>query len=159
MTEMNEVLPDEREFARMEGELFGRLERSHARRVRRHRLVVAASIVALSVAGVAGVTQANSTAVNRAGYCYSAADAGSTSVQVQFAPAAPNLTGSAQRARSAELAVASCGTAWSTGVLGSNTGIPPLQACIRNDQVVAVFPKRNAGSADAFCGSLGMSAP
>jgi hypothetical protein len=159
MSEINHTLPDEQEFARMEGELFWRLERSHTRKLRRHRLVLAASVVALSAAGVAGVTQANSTAVNHAAYCYASASTGSKSIQAQFAPQANNLTGTAQRVRSAQLAVASCGVAWTTGVLGSGAGIPPLQACIRNDQVVAVFPKAGADSAAGFCENLGMSAP
>jgi hypothetical protein len=134
MAMTNHLLPDEKDFARMETDLFGRLERGHTRQVRRHRLVAAASIALLSVGGVAGVTQANNVVVNRAAYCYSAADTGSASVQSEFAPAAADLT-------------------------GSGSTVPPLQACIRNDQVVAVFPNRDATSADQFCENLGMSAP
>jgi hypothetical protein len=159
VTENTDVLPDEQDFARIEGELFEKLERSHSRKARRHRLVIAASVVVLAGAGVAGVTQANGTAVNRAAYCYSAANTGSKSIQAQSAPDASNLTGAAQRARSAKLAVDTCGDAWNAGVLGSGTSIPPLQACIRNDQVVAVFPSSGAVAADAFCSNLGMSAP
>jgi hypothetical protein len=161
MATTNHLLPDEKEFARMEAELFGRLEHSHTRQVRRHRLVAAASIVLLATGGVAGVTEANHASVTSAAYCYSAANTNST-VSVGYygdALRKDGLSGGTERTEAAALAVVSCQAIWTTGVLGAGATAPPLQACVRNDQVIAVFPKDDATPAGEFCDNLGMSAP
>jgi hypothetical protein len=161
-------LPDAEEFARMEEELFGRLERSHTRQVRRHRLVAAASIVLLAGGGVAAVQVANSTAVSHSAYCYATADAGSQSAQVALPVDEVKVNGSSLQhagiSAAANLAVQHCLIVWNSGYFdaGSTSGQtsdPKLQACVRNDQVIAVFPKTLGGSADQFCANLGMSAP
>ena len=162
MATTNHLLPDEKEFARMEAELFGRLEHSHTRQVRRHRLVAAAAVVLLASGGVAGVTEANQSVVSSAAYCYAGSDTNSQHTQGEFSGddavngdfSSPNV-----RAKAVALAVQSCAAAWSTGVLGAGTTAPPLQACVRNDQVIAVFPKNDATPAGEFCDDLGMSAP
>jgi hypothetical protein len=162
MATTNHLLPDEKEFARMEAELFGRLEHSHTRQVRRHRLVAVASIVLLASGGVAGVTEANQVAVARVAYCYSAANTNSRHAMAQYIDAhsqSDNSSISDALAMSAGLAVEGCDAIWSTGYFGSTATAPPLQACVRNDQVIAVFPKNDAATTAQFCDSLGMSAP
>jgi hypothetical protein len=161
MAMTNSVLPSDADFARMETELFGRLEHSHARKVRKHRLVAVASVLLLSTAGVAGVTEANGTVVNHAAYCYQSADTSSQYVQGQAVDMLEQSdgTGATSRQKQATLAEQSCGLAWSTGSIGNSATVPTLQACVRNDQVFAVFPKDNALSAVTFCTNLGLSAP
>jgi hypothetical protein len=161
MATTNHLLPDEKEFARMEAELFGRLEHSHTRQVRRHRLVAAAAVVLLASGGVAGVTEANHVSVTSSAYCYSAANTNSTVSTGLYVAALSKdgMSGATERAKAAALAVVSCQATWSTGVLGAGTTAPPLQACVRNDQVIAVFPKNDATPAGEFCDNLGMSAP
>jgi hypothetical protein len=161
------MLPDAEEFSRMEDELFGRLEHSHRRQVRRHRLVAAASIVLLAGGGVAAVQVANNTAVSHSAYCYATADAGSQSAQVTLPVDEVKVDGSSLQhagvSAAANLAVQHCLIVWNSGYFdGSTSGQttdPKLQACVRNDQVIAVFPKTIGGSADDFCTNLGMSAP
>jgi hypothetical protein len=161
MATTNHLLPDEKEFARMEAELFGRLAHSHTRQVRRHRLVAAAAVVLLAGGGVAGVTESNQVSVTSAVYCYSAANTSSSVSTGQYGGALgqDDLSGGTERAKAAALAVVSCQAIWTTGVLGAGATAPPLQACVRNDQVIAVFPKNDATPAGEFCDDLGMSAP
>ncbi len=152
----------------MEDELFGRLERSHTRQVRRHRLVAAASIVLLAGGGVAAVQVANNTAVSYSAYCYATANADAQSTQVTLPVDEVKVDGSSLRhagvSAVVNLAVRHCLVLWQGGFFdaGSTSGQttdPKLQACVRNDQVIAVFPKAIGGSADDFCTNLGMSAP
>jgi hypothetical protein len=162
MATTNHLLPDEKEFARMEAELFGRLEHSHTRQVRRHRLVAAAAVVLLAGGGVAGVTEANQPMVSRAAYCYAGPDTNSQELLGQYFD--PRLHGGDSpsadlRAKAVEQALRSCGSIWESGLLGAGATAPPLQACVRNDQVIAVFPKNDATPAGEFCDNLGMSAP
>jgi hypothetical protein len=162
MATTNQLLPDEKEFSRMEAELFGRLEHSHTRQVRRHRLVAAAAVVLLAGGGVAGVTEANQVAVSRVAYCYSAANTKSQQAMVQYIDThahSGDFSDDDVRVMSAGLAVSGCSAIWATGVFGSTTMAPPLQACVRNDQVIAVFPKDGATPVGEFCDNLGMSAP
>jgi hypothetical protein len=124
--------------------------------------VAAAAVVLLAGGGVAGVTEANQAVVSRAAYCYSGSDTKSQYVQGQYSGhgALSNDSSSPDvRARVVALAVQSCAAVWTTGVLGAGTTAPPLQACVRNDQVIAVFPKNDATPAGEFCDDLGMSAP
>jgi hypothetical protein len=162
------LLPDAEEFARMEEELFGRLERGHTRQVRRHRLVAAASIVLLASGGVAAVQVASNAAVSHSAYCYAAADTGSQSAQVALPVDQIKVDGNSLHhagvSEAANLAVQHCLVLWQGGFFATDPSsgsatVPKLQACIRNDQVIAVFPKTLGGSADAFCTNLGMSAP
>jgi hypothetical protein len=162
-------LPGEEDFARMEASLFVRLERSHTRQVRRHRLVAAASVVLLAGAGIASVTQANGLVVSNAAYCYAAASTSSRSVQVE-APdvhmGGGKIAAAKSRAGSVIVAERHCLDAWEVGIFAASSGsspqvitVPVLQSCIRNDLVVAVFPKDSGESADQFCNDLGMNAP
>ena len=169
MSTAHHLLPDAAEFARMETELFSRLERSHTRQVRRHRLVAVGAVVLLAGGGVAGVTVANTTSQTHLAYCYSGADTSSRNIGVLAAIDEGEKGGSAATqtvaARIAN-ATARCGAIWEAGMFSApnsnpapNT-IPLLQPCIRNDQVIAIFPKVIADeTATLFCGDLGMSAP
>jgi hypothetical protein len=116
-------------------------------------------VVLLASGGVAGVTEANQSVVSRAAYCYAGSDTNSQHTQGEFSgDGASNASSSPDvRAKVAALAVQSCDAIWSTGVFGATA--PPLQACVRNDQVIAVFPKNDATPAGEFCDNLGMSAP
>jgi hypothetical protein len=154
----------------MEASLFTRLERSHSRQVRRHRLVAAASVVVLAGAGVASVTQANTVVVSNAAYCYSADSSGARAVQVEAPDVhflkGGNIPGAKSRVHAANVALDQCNALWAGGFFapsGSASGqvitVPVLQSCIRNDLVVAVFPENSAATPDQFCNDLGMNAP
>lgn len=169
MSTAHHLLPDAGEFARMETELFSRLERGYTRQVRRHRIVAAGAIVLLAGGGVAGVTVANTPSQSWLAYCYATADTGAQTVAVSSAnvegehgaPAVTQKLGD----RIAN-AVSRCGAVWEAGVFSPTTSssvthsIPLLQPCIRNDQIIAIFAKGSADETAAlFCGDLGMSAP
>jgi hypothetical protein len=154
-------LPSADDFARLEGELFTRLERSHTRQVRRHRFVAAAAIVLVAAGGtVAAGTVANQKQQNDFAYCYSGSDTSSQSAQITLPddqgansdPAAPPDAGRVQTA------VTRCGQVWNAGVFGAST-VPTLQPCIQDNLLIAVFAKPDSSSASVFCGNLGMSAP
>ncbi len=156
------LLPDAEDFARMEAELFGRLERSHTRQVRKHRLVAAASIVLLASGGVAAVHVASTPAVSHDAYCYATADPNARTVEA----ARPTVIGSNESAAQiladrVSQATSDCLLVWNAGIFSDSkvVTVPQLQACVRNDQVIAVFPEAATDTAADFCDNLGMSAP
>jgi hypothetical protein len=165
------TLPGADEFARMEHELFTRLERSHTRKVRKHRLIAGVAAIALASGGVAAVTVATQSIQDYSAYCYSLPDTGAPSVQLT-SPSDTIVDGKAASkvplpARFAD-GVAGCQAAWSQGFFargdqnatGKVFDIPELQACLRDDLAIAVFPKKDAAeSAADFCSALGMSPP
>ncbi|MDQ1563804.1 MAG: hypothetical protein QOI14_755, partial [Actinomycetota bacterium] len=100
--------------------------------------------------------------VSRAVYCYAGSDTNSKHSQGEnssFDALSNEASSPNVRAKAVALAVESCAAIWTTGLLGSTTTAPPLRACVRNDQVIAVFPKNDATAAGEFCDNLGMSAP
>jgi hypothetical protein len=157
-------LPSSVDFERMETELFQRITVRHRRQILRHRLVAAAAIVFLAGAGVAAGTVANPSQQRNLAYCYSSDSLSSRSAQNvlsnNFDPKSkPNARPSAAKIARA---VALCDTVWEAGVFGSSvTKAPRLQACLRDNLIVSVFPKKKSDpeSADDFCGKLGLSAP
>jgi len=156
-------LPGSVDFDRMETELFQRIAVHHRRQVLRHRLVSAAAIVFLAGAGIAAGTVANPSQQRNLAYCYSGDSLSSQSAQNMlsnnFDPKSkPNARPSAAKVARA---VALCEAVWEAGVFGSTvTKAPKLQACLRDNLIVSVFPKKNdSESADDFCGNLGLSAP
>jgi hypothetical protein len=153
------MLPSEEDFARIEANLFGKLERSHIRQVRRHRLVAAAAVIVVAGAGVAAATITDALTAQHLAYCYPAASTASTPVTVQAPDAAPTSDGGSESAIPA--ALANCAAAWQTGALSpsSTPSSPTLRACVRNDQLIAVFPYAGDDAASAFCRSLGLTAP
>lgn len=147
----------------MERELFGRLERGHTRQVRRHRLVAAASIVVLAAGGIAGVQIASVPAISHNAYCYASADAKARVVQASR-PTENNEGESAAEIMSDRVAQANadCLLAWNAGIFGDSgkvITVPPLQTCVRNDQIIAVLPNTAGTEPAAFCTSVGMNAP
>jgi uncharacterized membrane protein len=163
------TLPDADDFARMEHELFDRLETGHTRKVRKHRLIAAASIVLMAGGGVAAATVVDQRAETHQAFCYGAASTADNPAQVTT-PDSRTPGGAGIRAESTDYvdsAVQNCLALWqadyfSTGKIGSSTdfAVPDLQACLRNDLVIAVFPRINSeASPAAFCSALGLSAP
>ncbi|MEJ1230806.1 MAG: hypothetical protein WDM88_09710 [Galbitalea sp.] len=162
---LDEFQPSESDFARVENELFSRIDRRHRRRVLRHRLVAAAVALGLAGAGVAAGTIANQTQQSRFAYCYAADSVSSRSIQSVIPTltiSQSTTTGVRPSATRIALAVRICHGAWTVGVFSAGAGkkIPALQPCLRDDLVIAVFPRRNEGlSAAAFCDELGLTAP
>ena len=155
-------LPSAGDFARMEGELFTRLERSHTRRVRRHRLVAAAAaVLVVSGGSIAAGTVANPVAQSNLTSCYQGSDASSQVKSV--APISSQSTGGNQGPSDTariDDAVQACTLVWQSGGLGAKVEHPLLQACIQDNLLVAVFRKSDDSvSASEFCDDLGMSAP
>lgn len=156
MVTTNHSLPSEADFARLEGELFTRIDRKHRAQVLRHRLAAVAIVAVVAGAGVAAGTVANPTQQNWNADCYSAAsataDMTATSLSVKE-------IGSKPSAASVTSAVAQCAALWQAGLFGAKS-TPPLQACLGDNLVVAVFPRSDAGgSVASFCENLGMSKP
>jgi hypothetical protein len=156
-------LPSSSDFDRMENELFQRITVRHRRQVLRHRLVVAAAVVILGGAGVAAGTVANPSQQRDLAYCYSGDSLSSQSAQNMlsnnFDPKSePDVRPSAAKVARA---VALCGGVWEAGVFGPAVAKPPkLQACLQDNLIVAVFPKKDSSEpAEEFCGDLGLSAP
>ncbi|WP_223692530.1 hypothetical protein [Leifsonia poae] len=159
---------------RMERELFVRLDTETRGRAKRHRLV-AAGIAVLLVgggAGIAAVTIANQKMQARTAYCYSAPDANSRFAQAgipdEMTGPDGHTTAIADPADRFAAAIENCAAAWRVGVFSASTApagtefaVPPLVACLRPDQVPAVFPRPegDTSSVHAFCTDLGMSAP
>jgi hypothetical protein len=165
MATTNHSLPSDSDFARLEGELFSRIDRHHRRQVVRHRLVAAAIAVAIAGAGVAAGTIANPTQESKYAYCYGSANTTSQPVTTILSVHA-GLQGSnnSLKPSTAKLAraVMQCSTLWSSGVFGAgnSASVPRLQACLRDDLVIAVFPRKESdGTAARFCENLGLSAP
>ena len=162
MVTTNHSLPSEADFARLEGELFARIGRKHRSQVLRHRLAAAALVVAVAGAGVAAGTIANPTQETRFAYCY-AADSTNSQSQQTILSVRSGLDGAIRpSAAKVARAVTLCGGLWTAGVFGTApaNSAPHLQACLRDDLVIAVFPRTHAtGSASRFCENLGMSAP
>ena len=155
-------LPSSDDFARLEGELFARLERGHTRQVRRHRLVAAAAIVMVAAGGtVAAGTVANPAAQTNLTFCYPGSD--TSSRPTEALPLDAQNAGGKQLPLDATRindALASCTTVWQSGVLGTTVQHPTLQACIQDNLTVAVFRKSDdSESAADFCDNLGLSAP
>jgi hypothetical protein len=160
-------LPSIADFERLEGELFDRITVRHRRRVVRHRLVVAAAVVAIAGAGIAAGTVASPQQQGTAAYCYAGDSLNSQVAQSMLPNNASFALKHGSRPSAAQIAdiVSLCKGGWAGGIFSksSSTGpfaVPKLQACLRDDLVVAVFPKKaRAVRADAFCNSLGLTAP
>lgn len=157
MVTTNHSLPSEADFARLEGELFARIDRKHRGQVLRHRLAAAAVVVAVAGAGIAAGTVANPTQERIFADCYASASTSSTMHQTAFAKKQYAAHPSAESIASA---VDQCGSLWSSGVFGAPTTTEKLQPCLGNNLVIAVFPREHpTGTVARFCENLGMSAP
>ena len=162
MATTNHSLPSEEEFARIEGELFTRIGRRHRRQVLRHRLAAVAVVIVAAGAGVAAGTVANPTQESQYAYCYSSDS--TTSHDQTAILSVRSVRDSALRPSAAKVAraVSLCDGLWTAGVFSPSPLVtaPKLQACLRDDLTIAVFPRNGSGSSAAdFCNSLGLSAP
>jgi hypothetical protein len=159
--------PSESDFARLETTLFDRIAVRHRRQVLRHRLVAVAAVLVVAGAGVAAGTIANPTQQSDLAYCYGGA---STSSQVAQGLLPSNgvvqsKPGHKPSAARISRALSLCEGSWKSGFFDKTGGVGPfpvprLQVCLRDDLIVSVFRKTNAGeSSTAFCEKLGQSAP
>ena len=133
------------------------------RRRRRGVAIAAAAAVVASAGGFAWVTVANQSLQTRSAYCYSAANTSSRYTQVGMADemVGPDGVSKQVATRSDRIANAldMCASAWRAGILGTKT-VPTLVACIRTDNVPAIFPKDefDLRSDVAFCDDLSLAA-
>jgi hypothetical protein len=156
-------VPNEHDFVRIEEQLFTRIGERYRRQVVRHRLIGAGVLVLIAGAGVAGGTVASAKQQRDSASCYRGDSLSSNSVQ---ADGAGNIddgakVGTRPTPAKIEHVVLLCESDWEGGVLGKPTPTPPkLQACLQNNLVIAVFPKRDESlRADTFCNNLGLTAP
>ena len=159
-------LPSSAEFARIESELFERIDVRYRRQVVRHRLVAIAAILVVTGAGIAAGTVANTHEQSNVAYCYGGSSTSSQSTQLELPTNRNFATKTGTRATAAQVAnaVALCASIWRQGVFSptptvGSRKVPTLQACLRDDLVVSIFRKTNAERADTFCNNLGLSAP
>jgi hypothetical protein len=155
--------PTHEDFALIEKKLFTRIGVRYRRQVVRHRLIGLAAIVVIAGAGVAAGTVASLKQQSNTASCY-----GGDSLNSQMSEGATSsATGQSAEAGVTPTAAAVarvmrlCDDLWEAGMFGTPTKHPPrLQACLQDNLVIAVFPKRNESLApDAFCNNLGLSAP
>jgi hypothetical protein len=160
-------LPGSADFDRLESQLFERISVRYRRQVMRHRLVAVAAVLVVAGAGVAAGTVANPTLQTRVAYCYGGDSTSSRVSELELPNNKEFATKPGAKATSAQVAnaVALCGSIWRQGVFSGSSPsaphqVPQLQACLRDDLVVSIFRKTDAGeSADSFCNNLGLSAP
>jgi hypothetical protein len=165
MVTTNHSLPSDTDFSRLEGELFSRIERQHRGQVFRHRLVAVAAAVAIAGASIAAGTIASPSQETKFAYCFASASTASQS-QTTILSVKSGLDGTngslKPSAAKVRRAVTQCDGLWSAGVFGAASvgKTPKLQPCLRDDLVIAVFPRKGSnGTAEKFCENLGMSAP
>jgi hypothetical protein len=164
MATTNHSLPSESDFARLEGELFTRIDRRHRGQIVLHRLIVSAAVLVLAGAGVAAGTTASPTQQTTVAYCHAKASASSEVASTALSLDALAKQNGSLRPSSAKIAraVAQCGGVWRAGVFTtvSTKSVPKLQPCLRDDLVISVFPRKHlGGNPEAFCEQFGMSAP
>ncbi len=157
----SEELPSADDFARLEGELFTRIERSHNRQVRRRRFVAAGAAVLLVAGGSAAAgTIANPQVQSNVTYCYRGADVASGYAEDVNADEDANPTTSPRFGpKRIANAVGNCAAIWQEGIFGTKIEHPDLQACIQDNLIVAVFLRDNTESAADYCEDQGMTAP
>ena len=149
-----------------------------------HRRLLAGSAAVLLIGGSAAAwaTQTVPTTVSATearpvtAYCYATASTSSHYQQVDVSAASQGATGRPRQQKSSfdpsALATQRCASLWTDGALGqeqngavADTGSkdpePSLQACVRRDQAIAVFPRApgNQTPAKEFCVGFGMAAP
>jgi hypothetical protein len=164
-------LPSQEDFARMERRLLESVAASEKKRTFRMRLFTGcAAVLLVGASAAAWVTEtapahvAATAAQPTMAYCYEGAGNSSPRVRVDTPkdrPQDPSV-----------LAVQLCAAKWSEGAIGNqetttaaDSGgkdpVPELQACVRPDRVIAVFPRAPGDqvSAKAFCTRNGMVPP
>jgi hypothetical protein len=158
-------LPDSA-AARIEQRLVAHAAGARQSHRRRNRAIAGgASLLLLAGSGVAAVTIASQSLQERSAHCYEAADTASLSTQVGIPDEVTDESGSTDPLRAdsdrAAQALDLCGSVWRSGFFatggvpvddGRQHEVPPLTACLRSDQVIAVFPS----SDDQLCESVGL---
>ena len=137
---------------------------TRGQRLRRRAVAItAAAAVVVGAGGFAWVTVANQTLQTRSAYCYSAADTGSRYTQVGIPDQMTGPDGVTRQLATPSDRIANaldmCASAWRAGVLGPKT-VPTLVACVRTDNVPAVFPRNESDQRSdvAFCDDLSLAA-
>ncbi|HEU5222196.1 MAG TPA: hypothetical protein VFU07_00755 [Candidatus Lumbricidophila sp.] len=134
-------------------------QRIHAETKRRAHVVTAsvAGAILVSIGATAGaiVVIANQDAIKHSTYCYSADSTASASVQ-----AVNNNTLSAAHATEV------CALFWINGSLtwgeshqpdpAVNHAVPALEACLRPDEIIGVFPRQDNQASAGYCEHLGL---
>ncbi|MBO1741215.1 hypothetical protein [Leifsonia sp. TF02-11] len=150
--------------ARITALLDDGLTRYTRRQNKRGRMIAAAAgaAVVLGAGSLAWVTLAPHTQQTRSAYCYSADSVDSRYTQVGLPDEQTGPNGASQvptPADRAASAVDMCSSAWTAGILGDSTGVPPLVVCVRPDNVPAVFPRKpsDTRSDAAFCSALDLA--
>ncbi|WP_206447642.1 hypothetical protein [Agrococcus sp. KRD186] len=152
--------------ARIEQRLLTAAAGARQTHQRRNRAIAGgAALVLLAGTGVAAVTIASQAAQERSAHCYAAADTSSLSTQVGIPDEVTDSNGTTLPIRAdsdrAAQALDLCGSVWRVGFFatdgvpvddGRQHEVPPLTACLRADQVIAVFP----GSDEQLCESVGL---
>jgi len=166
-------VPDDAAFARIERDLFAKIDATGTVRAAHHRLVAvgAAAVILAGTGGTAWVTLATQEMRSHTAYCYAQADANSRFTQVGSPSNATGSDGTPVSLSAPQdrftAAVDNCAAVWSIGFFesatppkddGSTYAVPNLLACVRSDQVPAVFPRdRSDGLTDQeFCRDLGL---
>ena len=159
--------PSADDFIRLEDQLFHRISARHRRQILRHRLVVAAAMLAIAGAGVAAGTIANPSQQSMFANCYQGSTTNSRLAQVAFPTNRGYATTPATSASPQQIsnALFLCRTLWRDGAFSGSSKpgpfpVPKLQVCLRDDLIISVFRKTNTSeSPDAVCDRLGLSAP
>lgn len=177
MNQQENPMPTDDDFARMESRLFTTIAVSEKKKVTQRRVIAGAGAL-LIVAGGLTTWQLSETEPKRPeiAYCYQVASATSQHIQVQKA-AAPSATHTAPGTplaplTASQLALGECASLWANGTLSAATTasssggaipasgeqLPSLEACLLNEQVIAVFPRltSDTSSATDFCSNLGL---
>lgn len=155
---------------RMTERLQKRIAQGARARTRRNRAFLATgAILVAGAATIAAVVLATPTERARSVYCYQGQSLGSPYVeggrpdQITAPGSHPTEAPSTSTGSKALSAIDSCDAAWQAGLLPINLGpewskVPVWTACVRGDQVVAVFPRSAGGATDEeFCDELGLA--
>lgn len=163
-------IPDDEPLS-SEQTMLRRLDAATRLRAIRHRLLAGAIALTVAASGtIAAVTVANQTMQSQTAYCYSEPSVDSRYTQVASpstvtTPDGEELTITTDDRIAA--AVEKCAAVWRVGFFDSlnapvddwvDSDVPPLIACVRPDQVPAVFPRGPSAASDLeFCRGIGMS--
>jgi hypothetical protein len=166
MATRTEDVPSSEEFESLERRLFTSIDRRQKGRVLRHRLVLSAAVVAIAGASIAAGTVVTPRQEAGVAYCYAGNSTTSQRAEVALPDAKVHIVqGQRPSASHVTAAVRQCGSVWRLGVFSqsSKSGsfpVPRLQACVRDDLAIAVFPKHGSqASPSAFCSKLALTAP
>lgn len=187
MNPQSKLPPGPDEFEMMEQRLFTAIEASDKATTLRKRLLAGGAALLLIVGtATTWAMRPTTDAQQYSTYCYSAANTSSRHVKIERSTDAPvpsTQPGQANNpADPAAVALEQCASAWRTGAIeqavtdsssenkpdnattASNDQLDPvprLQACVRDNQAFAVFPRapRDQSPAQQFCAMVGLEPP